>query len=90
MKFCWRELFVEFFIETTVENFLTRPKLCVVSFTVFNASASDTVSTRSPVVASMADHTAPVVKLTLTLTLKGHNLAKTRHFPLKRANYEAK
>jgi len=36
--------------------------------------------TRSPAVARMADHTAPVVKLTLALT--GHNLAKTGTFPL--------
>ena len=46
--------------------------------------------TRSPAVARMADHTAPVVKLTLTLILPGHNLGKNRHFPLKRAHYEAK
>jgi len=45
--------------------------------------------TRSPVVARMADRTAAVVKLTLTLTLMGHNLAKTGT-PLKRAHYEAK
>jgi len=32
--------------------------------------------TRCPAVARMADHTAPVVKLTLTLTLTAHNLAK--------------
>ena len=32
----------------------------------------------------MADHTAQVVKLTLTLTLMGHNLAKTGAFPLNR------
>jgi len=37
----------------------------------------------------MADRTAPVVKLTLTLTLTGHNLAKTGT-PSKRADYEAK
>ena len=36
--------------------------------------------TRSPAVARMADHTAPVVKLALTLT--GHNLAKTGTYPL--------
>jgi len=33
--------------------------------------------TRSPAIARMADRTAPVVKLTITLTLMGHNLAKT-------------
>jgi len=37
--------------------------------------------TRSPAVARMADRTAPVVKLTLTLTLTGHNLAKTSTYP---------
>ena len=31
----------------------------------------------------MADRTAPVIKLTLTLTLTGHNLAKTGTSPLK-------
>jgi len=36
--------------------------------------------TRSPAVARMADRTAPVVKLTLILTLTGHNVAK-RAFP---------
>jgi len=45
---------------------------------------------RSPAVASMADRTAQVVKLALTLTLMGHNLAKTGIFLLKRARYEAK
>jgi len=47
--------------------------------------------TRSPAVARMANRTAPVVKLTLTLTLTvtGHNLAK-QALPLKRAHYEAK
>ena len=38
--------------------------------------------TRNPAVAWTADHTGPVVKLTLTLTLTGHNLAKTDIFPL--------
>jgi len=49
----------------------------------------------------MADHTAPVVKLALTLMLRwrlgachdgrmGHNLAKTGTSPLKQAHYEAK
>jgi len=37
---------------------------------------------RSPAVARMADPTAPVVKLTLTLSLTGHNLAKTGTSPL--------
>ena len=47
------------------------------------------LKTRSPAVARMANRTAPVIKLTLTLILTGHNLAK-KHFPLKRAHYEAK
>jgi len=38
------------------------------------------IITRSPAVARMADRTAPVVKLTLTLT--GHNLPKTGTSPL--------
>ena len=38
--------------------------------------------TRSPAIASMADHTTPVVKLTPNLTLSGHNLSKTGTFPL--------
>jgi len=40
--------------------------------------------TRSPLVARMADRTAPVVKLTLTLNLTGHNLAKTGTSSLNR------
>jgi len=39
------------------------------------------LKTRSPAVARMADRTAPVVKLTLTLTLTGHNLAKQTLLP---------
>jgi len=38
-------------------------------------------ATRSPAVATMANRTAAVVKLTLTLTLTGHNLAKTGTSP---------
>jgi len=38
----------------------------------------------------MADLTAPVLKLILTLTLPGHNLAKKQALPLKRAHYQAK
>jgi len=38
--------------------------------------------TRSPAVARMADCTAPVIKLTLILTLTGHNPAKTGPSPL--------
>jgi len=37
---------------------------------------------KKPVVARMADRTAPVVKLTFTVTLTGHNLAKTVTSPL--------
>ena len=40
------------------------------------------IKTRSPAVARMTDRTASVVKLTLTLTLTGHNLAKTGTSPL--------
>jgi len=38
--------------------------------------------TRSPAVARMADCTAQVVKLTLTLTVMDHNLAKIGTSPL--------
>jgi len=39
-------------------------------------SQHQTGKTRSPAVGRMADRNAPVVKLTFTLTLAGHNLAK--------------
>jgi len=40
-----------------------------------------TRTSRSPAVARMADRTAPVIGLTLTLTLTSHNVAKTGTSP---------
>jgi len=52
-------------------------KYSTVYCVLYNTWHSHTrVHTRSPAVARMADHTAPVIKLTLTLTLTGHSLAK--------------
>jgi len=59
------------------------------NFTVWRKTTGRFELTRSSAVAGMADHTAPIVKLTLTLNLTGDNLAK-QALPLKGAHYEAK
>ena len=64
-------------------------RLCRMSFAVkltarcIKMSSEPLNITRSPAVARMADRNAPVIKLTLTLTLVGHNLAKTGTSHLK-------